>query len=77
MLITPKPPCSGLLQVLIRWSLQKGFVPLPKSVKEHRQKENADVFDWELSEQQMAQLDSWDEYFVSASAWDPIKNDPV
>lgn len=50
-------------------------MPLPKSVKEHRQKENADVFGWELSEQQMAQLDSWQEGFVSG--WDPIQNDPV
>ena len=36
-------------QICIRWSLQMGFLPLPKSVNEARIKENADVFDFELS----------------------------
>jgi diketogulonate reductase-like aldo/keto reductase len=30
--------------VLLRWSLQKGFVPLPKSVNPERQRTNLDVF---------------------------------
>mgnify|MGYP000887664747 CR=1 FL=1 len=38
-------------QICIRWSLQMGFLPLPKSVNEARIKENADVFDFELSAQ--------------------------
>jgi diketogulonate reductase-like aldo/keto reductase len=45
-------------QVLIRYSLQKGFVPLPKSENEERIEENAHVFDFELSEGDMADLDS-------------------
>lgn len=48
------------LQVLLRWSLQKGFVPLPKSVTPTRQAENAAVFDFELSEADMALMDSWE-----------------
>lgn len=44
-------------QVLIRYSLQKGWVPLPKSEKEARIKENTDVFDFELSKEDMATLD--------------------
>lgn len=55
-IILPLP----LLQVLLRWSLQKGFVPLPKSVSPARQAENAAVFDFELSEADMATLDSWE-----------------
>lgn len=47
-------------QVLLRWSLQKGFVPLPKSVTPARQAENAAVFDFELSEADMATIDSWE-----------------
>jgi diketogulonate reductase-like aldo/keto reductase len=38
-----------IAQICIRWSLQMGFLPLPKSVTTSRIKENADVFDFELS----------------------------
>lgn len=40
-------------QVLIRWSLQSGFVCIPKSVKEQRIMENGDVFDFNLSDDDM------------------------
>lgn len=45
-------------QVLIRYSLQKGWVPLPKSEKESRIKENAHVFDFELSKDDISALDA-------------------
>ena len=45
-------------QVLIRYCLQKGWVPLPKSDKEERIKGNADVFDWTIGEQDMKALDA-------------------
>lgn len=44
-------------QVLIRWSLQHGFLPLPKSVHPEYIKANAEVFDFELSDAEMKQLD--------------------
>ncbi|KAG0127349.1 NADP-dependent oxidoreductase domain-containing protein [Tuber indicum] len=44
------------VQVLIRWSLQKGFVPLPKSDNPERIKSNADVYDFELSDEEMERL---------------------
>ncbi|MCL6457049.1 MAG: aldo/keto reductase [Gorillibacterium sp.] len=40
-----------IAQICIRWSLQMGFLPLPKSVTKSRIKENIDVFDFELSAQ--------------------------
>jgi len=47
-------------QVLIRYCLQKGWAPLPKSEKEERIKQNADVFNFSISEDDMASLDRLD-----------------
>jgi diketogulonate reductase-like aldo/keto reductase len=47
-------------QVLIRYSLQRGWVPLPKSEKEERIIQNADVFDFSLLEDEMTSLDRLD-----------------
>ncbi|KAL1932793.1 hypothetical protein VTP01DRAFT_8471 [Rhizomucor pusillus] len=60
-------------QILIRWSLQKKYIPLPKSVHKERIESNAQVFDFEISEEDMKTLDSFDEYFVTE--WDPTKYD--
>lgn len=38
-------------QICVRWSLQQNVVPLPKSVSEERIKENAQVFDFEISDE--------------------------
>ena len=43
-------------QIMIRWSVQNGFITIPKSSKPERIKENADVFDWSLSEEDMKLL---------------------
>ena len=37
-----------IAQIAIRWSLQRGYLPLPKSITPARIKENADVFDFVL-----------------------------
>ncbi|CRL22358.1 Aldo/keto reductase [Penicillium camemberti] len=55
-------------QVLIRWSLQMGFVPLPKSTTPKRIRENADVFDFELADEDMKLLDTGE---YSPTDWDP------
>lgn len=44
-------------QILIRWSLEHGFVPLPKSVHEEYIKANGQVFDFSLSNEEMKLLD--------------------
>lgn len=59
-------------QVLVRWSLQKGFVPLPKSDTPARIKSNAEVFDFELSDEQMARLDGLDQGAKGACSWNPV-----
>lgn len=45
-------------QILGRWCIQKGYVYMPKSVKKERMIENGKVFGWELSAEEMAELDS-------------------
>ncbi|MDX8045142.1 aldo/keto reductase [Gracilibacillus sp. S3-1-1] len=41
------------VQVILRWDLQQEVVTIPKSVKQHRIQDNADVFDFELSQEEM------------------------
>lgn len=58
-------------QVLIRWSLQHKFLPLPKSVHPKYIKANAEVFDFEISSEDMETLDGL--RGVSKLAHDPDK----
>ncbi|WP_108975720.1 aldo/keto reductase [Leptospira ryugenii] len=56
-------------QILIRWSLQKGNVVIPKSVNPNRIAENGTVFDFSISEADMKEMDSWNENY--RTCWDP------
>jgi len=48
-------------QVLVRWSVQRDIVVLPKSTHRERIVENAQVFDFALTDEDMAALDALDE----------------
>ncbi len=48
-------------QILIRWSLQHGLVVIPKSIHENRIKENSQIFDFELQEEDMKLLNTLNE----------------
>ncbi|HEX6172903.1 MAG TPA: aldo/keto reductase [Candidatus Binatia bacterium] len=56
-------------QILIRWALQHGLVVIPKSSNRRRIVENADVFEFEISEDDMRLLDSFNENL--RTCWDP------
>ncbi|RFP66620.1 aldo/keto reductase [Hymenobacter lapidiphilus] len=47
-------------QILVRWDLQRGVVTIPKSVKQAHIIGNADVFDFELTADELAYIDGLD-----------------
>jgi diketogulonate reductase-like aldo/keto reductase len=59
--------------LLLRWSLQNGFVPLPKSVKKERIVSNAQVDGFVIEEADMEALRALDEHLVTD--WDPTDVD--
>ena len=48
------------VQVVLRWDIQKGVVTIPKSVKAERIISNSDIFDFELSAEELAKIDALD-----------------
>ncbi|KAF9223346.1 aldo-keto reductase [Gyrodon lividus] len=56
-------------QILLRYSLQKGYVPLPKSSQKGRLISNTQIFDFELQMEEVEHLDALDE--ALATDWDP------
>ena len=56
-------------QILIRWALQHQLAVIPKSSNRRRIVENADVFDFEISREDMQLLDSFNENL--RTCWDP------
>ena len=62
-------------QILIRYSLQKDWVTIPKSTKPQRLDENANVFDFSLSHADMETLDEQGWGQKENVCWDPTEND--
>jgi len=56
-------------QILIRWALQKGTIVIPKSSNKERILENATVFDFEITTEDMNHLDSFHQDL--RTSWDP------
>lgn len=46
------------VQIILRWHIQNGCIPLVRSLTPEHQKENFDIFDFELSEEDMKSIDS-------------------
>ena len=49
-------------QIILRWHFQNGVSFIPKSVHEERIAQNADIYDFELNAQEMAQIDALNAY---------------
>ncbi len=52
---------KSAVQVVLRWDLQKGVSTIPKSSKPEHIDSNADIFDFELSPEDMNTIDSLDQ----------------
>jgi len=50
------------VQIVLRWDIQKGVVTIPKSVTPERIRHNADIFDFELSAEDMVKIDGLDRH---------------
>ncbi len=52
---------KSIAQVLLRWDIQSGIVTIPKSIKKERIVQNADIYNFELSVEEMKQIDDLNE----------------
>lgn len=58
-------------QVVLRWCLQHGTVPLPKSTNPEHMHDNLDVFDFELNAEEMGEINTLSD--GTRTFWDPTK----
>lgn len=49
---------KSMQQIVLRWNIQRGCMPLPKTKSVQRLKENFNVFDFELTEDEIAQINA-------------------
>ena len=67
--LSRRPETKSTAQILIRWALQHGLVVIPKSANRRRIFEDADVFDFEITVEDMQLLDRFNENL--RTCWDP------
>jgi diketogulonate reductase-like aldo/keto reductase len=51
---------KSVAQIILRWLTQRGVIVIPKSVRKERMEENFDIFDFDLSAEDMEQLKTLD-----------------
>jgi 2,5-diketo-D-gluconate reductase A len=51
---------KSVVQVVLRWLIQRDVVTIPKSVRRQRMEQNLDVFDFALTNQEMARIATMD-----------------
>mmetsp|Transcript_23472 Transcript_23472/g.32752 ORF Transcript_23472/g.32752 Transcript_23472/m.32752 type:complete len:97 (-) Transcript_23472:148-438(-) len=60
-------------QLAIRWSVQKGYITIPKSSNEKRIVENANIFSFSIPHEHMEALDAADEGFKASGSVNNMK----
>jgi diketogulonate reductase-like aldo/keto reductase len=60
---------KSVAQIMIRWCINNGFVTIPKSTHSNYIKENFEVFDFKLDEQDLRQIETLDKNL--RTCWDP------
>ena len=50
-----------IAQIILRWHVQRGVIPIPKSSNKERIKENLNIFDFEISNEDMEIINSLNE----------------
>ena len=45
-------------QIILRWDIQRGIITIPKSQKPERMKENFEIFDFEMTEDEIQEIDA-------------------
>lgn len=63
---------KSIVQIVLRWHMQKGVIPIPKSSNENRIKENIDIFDFEISSEDMKAIDSLDKGYDRSVTTPPL-----
>ena len=58
-------------QIILRWIYQEGVISLPKSTNEERMKGNIDIFDFELTDEEMKAMQALDTNKPSHNPEDP------
>ncbi len=63
-------------QIVLRWDLQMGFTTIPKSTTLSRIKENADIFDFEISKDDMKTIEKLNDGFRIGKCPDEVYKNP-
>lgn len=50
-------------QIILRWDIEQGIIPLPRTTKVERLKENIDIFDFKLTKEEIELIDSLNENY--------------
>ena len=51
---------KSVYQIVLRWHIQKGVIIIPKSVRSEKIKENFEIFDFNLTDDEVSQIDKLD-----------------